>query len=293
MANCGNFMEYAGSKCGIDAGYGKMLLIFKEKYRVPTGTVLDHTLINSLISNGTILGVVRNWITVVGAPVAEIAVERVGSSEMKIIKQEIAADTFTFEANMVNRLVLSKLVAGGTFEGMLVDDLGNAFGENCINHSGVIETMQLNFSGKVTSSFQSDNTAEKTISVTVRYLLKNLDVALVGIETELIETKKVLQASLYSIDTMTATSLVFKLLVKDLSTGKPYAGSIASGDVSVLGAKYATLTSTVSAYVPATGLLTITLTGTGMLTTAQKLNVSITNALAYMGETAYTVLLGE
>ena len=293
MATCGNFLEYAGSKCGIDAGYGKMLLIFKEKYRVPTGTLLDHTLINSLVANGTILGIVKNWITVVGAPVAEIAVERVGTSEMKVIKQEVAADTFTFEANMVNRLVLKKLVAGGTFDGLLVDDLGSAFGENCINHSGVIETMSMNFSGKATSSFQSDNTAEKTIAVTVRYLLKNLDVALVGIETELIDTKKVLQAGLHSIDTMSPTSLVFKLLVKDLSTGKPYAGAIATGDVAVLGAKYTTLTSTVSAYVPATGLLTITLTGTGLFTTAQKLNVSITNALAYMGETAYTVLLGE
>jgi hypothetical protein len=31
MANCGNFLEYAGSKCGLDVGYGKMLLVYKDK----------------------------------------------------------------------------------------------------------------------------------------------------------------------------------------------------------------------------------------------------------------------
>ena len=183
----GNFLEYAGSKLGVDVGFGKCILVYKEKKDLALAD-LTSTAVNADIESGAIIGVIRGWHTVAGAPVAEISVERPGTSEMKLVREEIAADVLTFEANLQNRAVIADLVKAGALNCLLIDDQGNVFGEyNVLD--GMISTMLLNFSTKTTSSFQRDNATDKTIAVTVRYLVKELDFIAAGVETELINSK--------------------------------------------------------------------------------------------------------
>ena len=117
----GNFLEYAGSKLGVDVGFGKCILVFGEKTSL-TLPDLPVIAINDAIEAGTIIGVIRGWHTVAGSPVGEISVERPGTSEMKLIREEIAADTLTFEANLQNRAVIADLVKAGSLNCLLIDD---------------------------------------------------------------------------------------------------------------------------------------------------------------------------
>lgn len=286
MENCGNFLEYAAEKCGVDVGYGKLLLVYPAKTNVDV-TTLDAATINSSIASGDIIGVIKGWHTVVGAPVAEVSVERVSTQEMKLIREEIAADTLTFERTLANREIIGDLVKAGSLNCLMLDDQGNVFGDKA-QTTGEISTMLLNFSSKVTNAFQSDNNTDKTIAVTVRYLLKDLDFVAADVEVESIESKSLVKGYLDSVTTLTSTSAVFVMAIKNKSNGKIFDGAIASGDVTVSGAN---ITTTTAAYVAATGLLTITLVGVGFIVPTQKLNVSISGDAVYMKE--IVVSLGE
>lgn len=286
MANCGNFLEYAANECGIDVGFGKMLLIFKEKTSVPK-SALTAEAINAKIVSGDIIGIVKNWISIAGAPVAEVSVERTATKEMKLIHAEINADTLTFESNLVNREVISDLVKAGSLNCLVIDDLGNVFGEKATKVDE-ISTMLLNFSSKVTASFQFDNTNEKTIAVTVRYLVKNLDFVAGSVEVELVNFKKMLNGYLQSVTTLTATSAVFVLALKQKGNAKIYEGAIDTSDVTVTGGNITTKTAN---FVTETGLLTIELAGTGFAIPEQTFNVAISTDDAYMKETS--IGLGE
>ena len=101
MGKAGNFLQYAASKLGVDVGFGKMILIYKDKIDVKKSE-LTATSINSDIASGEIIGIIKGWHTVAGASVAEINVERTGSAEMKLIRPAILADVLTFENNLVN-----------------------------------------------------------------------------------------------------------------------------------------------------------------------------------------------
>ena len=117
MSCVGNFLELATAKCGADVGFGKIILLYGEKTSV-LKSALTATAINAAIEAGTIVGVIKNWHTVAGAPVGEMNVERPGSGEMKLIRQEILADTLTFESNIANRSVIADLVGAGTIQGL-------------------------------------------------------------------------------------------------------------------------------------------------------------------------------
>lgn len=288
MANCGNFLEFAGTKCGLDVGYGKLILVYPAKTSVDV-TDLSAEGINASIIAGDIIGVIKGWNMVAGAPVAEVSIERTGTGEMKLLREEIKADTLTFENSLDNNEVLGDLTKAGSLNCLLVDDQGSVFGEKS-DIDGFIDTALFNFSNKVTSSGQSDRTTEKTVAVTVRYLVKNLDIVLSEIETEDVASKQLVYGYLQSGVTISATAIGFNMMIKDRDTAKAYAAAIASGDVTVTGANITTTTAT---YTPATGVLAIALVGNGFITAQQSLNVSISGDTCYMKSTKVVIRLGE
>ena len=284
----GNFLDFAGSKLGVEVGFGKMILIYKEKKSL-TLSDLTANAINTAIEAGDIVGIVKDWHSLAGASVAEISVERTGSAEMKLIRAEIAADTINFEANLRNREVIGDLSSRGTLHCILLDDQGNAFGDKD-ERADKLSTMEVNFSGKVTTSFQHDNATDKMVSIVARYLVKDLSFMAANVETELVSTKVLLAGALKTTTTQTATSLVFDLKITDKGTGLPFDGTIAAADITITGAN---VTNKTAAYVAATGVLTLTLTGTGFITDTQVLNVTISGATFYTKPLAITLRLGE
>lgn len=285
MSNCSNFIDLAAAQCGVDVGFGKMILLFKDKVSISFST-LNVNSINGLIETGIIIGVLKNWHTVAGAPVAEINVERPGSAEMKLIRPEILADVLTFEGNIGNRDVIDALVKVGTVHGLVIDDMGNVFGER----SGVVNkiyTMPLNFSGKTSTSLQSDNASDKTVSVTVRYLVKDLAMVAADVEVEDVASKVKVDGQFVSgaVTSATAASLAIKLT--DKYTQSAYDGALTSGEVSV---RTDTGTAAVSTATYANGVLTLALTGTAFNTGwITNFYVKISTDDCYMKETKFSV----
>ena len=286
MAKNGNFLDYAGSKTGLDVGFGKMILLYADQTNVATAD-LTATAINTAVEDGTIVGIVKGWHTVTGAPVAETNVERPGSAEMKRIRAEILADTLMFENTLANNEVVNDLVGCDKIYGIFVDDLGSAFAEDSFVDT-YIKPMRLNFSGKTTTSFQKDNTSDKSVSVTVRYLVDNVQAVEAGIEVEDILSKSLLSIRLSSLTEISATAATFVLKVTEKSTGDVFEDAITAEDLTITGATISTKTVT---YVPATGLLTIVLAGSGFSITVQNLNIKMSGDSFYAKET--TIRLGE
>lgn len=221
MGACGNFLEYAGSKCSLDVGFGKMILLYADKTAVlQTGLTAEG--INAAVLAGGIIGIIKGWHTVTGAPVAETNVERPGSAEMKLIRSEILADTLMFENTLSNNEVIADLTKAGTLYGLLIDDFGSVFGEQNAT-AGAITPMRLNFTGKVTTSFQKDNTSDKSVSVTVRYLVKEVQAVLSEIEVEEILSKTLIGLQFISVTAFTdGGSCTLTLKVTDKSTGEKF-----------------------------------------------------------------------
>jgi hypothetical protein len=288
MANCGNFLETAATKCGVDVGFGKMILVFPDKTAVTEGDLTAEG-INAMVVSCAINGIIKGWHMVAGAPVAEITVERTGTGEMKQIRPEIIADTMTFESNIGTRAVLSDLVKAGTLDCILIDDLGSAFGEASENANELL-TMKINFSGKATSSLQSDQTNEKTVAVTARYLVKNLDLIAAEIEVEDILGKEQLYAGISEVVSFTNTSIVLDMIVKSKDTGAFFDGAILATDIEITGTGIASKT---AAYVPETGVLTLTIAGTGFVAGDLYAKISMSGDEFYMKSNKYTVSLGE
>ena len=87
--NCGNFLNSTDAKsCGVEVGYGKLYLIYAEKQTVNVSS-LNATAINAAIGAGTIIGVLKDWDEVAGAPVAEVTAERSGSKKIRFISDII------------------------------------------------------------------------------------------------------------------------------------------------------------------------------------------------------------
>jgi hypothetical protein len=129
---------------------------------------------------------------------------------MKLVKSEVLADTLTFEDNVTNNRILKSLVKGGTYPCLLLDDMGYAFGSRTLEPVA-IGTMNLNFSGKTSNGFQNDLTNEKTVAVTVRYLVEEIGYIDADVEVEDIVAKIPIMAKISSITTHTSSSLVFKV----------------------------------------------------------------------------------
>jgi len=287
MGNCASFIETASAKCGVDVGIGKLFLIYADKKTV-TSAMLTAAAINAEIEAGTIIGVVKGWHTIAGAPVGEVSVEHPLTSAMKVIRPEILADTLTFESNIINRSVTNDLVNADTLNSVLVDDFGNAFGETS-QTANAIDTMSIDFSGKVSSSLQKDNTTDKSVAVTVRYLVKDLGIYEAGIEVEEIATKVQLYAGINPGIEIAPTIISMNLLVKEKGSNKAYSGEIVVGDIKIEGAGVISFTR--DEFVA--GELALVITGTGFVSGDTVLTISMSGADFYMKPTKYIVRLGE
>ena len=285
MSNCSNFLDLAAAQCGVDVGFGKVILLYAQKTTREIGDFKTGVL-NAEIETGSVVGVLKNWHTVAGAPVAEINVERPGSAEMKLIRPEILADVLTFEGNIGNRDVIDALVKAGTIHGLVIDDMGNVFGERSLNVDG-IDTMPLNFSGKTSTSLQRDNTSDKTVSVTVRYLVKDLAMLAAGVEVEDVASKVKVdgQIVLGYVYSYTDASLRIKLI--DKYTQAAFDGALTAGEIEV---RTDSKTVTVSTATYANGVLSLTLKGTGFNQSGiTNFYVKISADDCYMKETKFTV----
>jgi len=280
MANYGNFLQYASQKIGVDVGFGKMFLIYSSQV-TKSASDLTATAINAEIAAGTIIGVIKGWNTIAGAPIAEVSVERAATAEKKLIRPEILADTLTFESGVSNNSVLGDLVKAGTLNGILLDDQGNAFGEYS-QTAGKISSMLLNFSEKKTSGFQTDYAAEKTVAITVRYLVKNLDVLYAGTATELITPKDLLVGQLVSDTLGTSGKIVLNLRYK--STNDPFIGTVAALNVTIKGLASGVTIGTITS--DTYGNFTINFSGT---LAAGNLLISISGSTFYMNETQFAI----
>lgn len=286
MSNCSNFIDLAAATCGVDVGFGKVILLYSGKKIGLTASRFTSDQIAADIESGYIVGVLKNWHTVAGAPVAEINVERPGSAEMKLIRPEILADVLTFEGNIGNRDVIDSLVKVGTVHGIVIDDMGNVFGERS-NTANTIETMPLNFSGKTSTSLQRDNSSDKTVSVTVRYLVKDLAMLAANVEVEDVASKVKVDGQFVSgaVASATAASLAIKLT--DKYTQAWFDGALIAGEIAV---RTDTETATVSTATYADGVLTLALTGTAFSTAGiTNFYVKISADDCYMKETKFTV----
>ena len=186
--NCGNFLNSTDAKsCGVEVGYGKLFLIYAEKQTVNVSS-LKATAINAAIAAGTIVGVLKDWDEVAGAPVAEATAERPGSKKIRWISDEILADTITFDNSPCLNETLARLSRKGTAEVLFVDDNGNVYGEETYA-SATIGTMTVSFGSKTSTSLQSDNANVNNLAITVRYLYKKLRAVAVGFDYDLIVSK--------------------------------------------------------------------------------------------------------
>ena len=186
--NCGNFLNSTDAKsCGVEVGYGKLFLIYAEKQTVNVSS-LKATAINAAIASGAIVGVLKDWDEVAGAPVAEVTAERPGSKKIRFISDEILADTITFDNSPCLNETLARLSRKGTAEVLFVDDNGNVYGEETYA-SATIGTMTVSFGSKTSTSLQSDNTNVNNLAITVRYLYKKLRAVAVGFDYDLIVSK--------------------------------------------------------------------------------------------------------
>lgn len=282
----GNFLQLASDQLKADVGFGKMILIYADDTPIQVAN-LTNVAINTSIENGEIIGIIRNWHTVAGASVAETNVERPGSAEMKLIRPEILADTLSFESNIGNRAVLASLVEAGTVKGILLDDRGNVFGEESQNF-GEIKKMNLNFSGKVSTGLQRDNTSDKMVSVTVRYLVKSISMAATDIEPEEINSKEAFVLKFVEVKTSAAgaRTLVFKPIIRSTQSVGDFTGisdvdvnfnsfteNVAIGEFSIVGSN-----------------LELALTGTGLVVgTAISFSISISMDGYYSKAQKFTV----
>lgn len=186
--NCGNFLNSTDAKsCGVEVGYGKLYLIYAEKQTVNVSS-LNATAINAAIAAGTIIGVLKDWDEVAGAPVAEVTADRPGSKKIRFISGEVLADTITFDNSPCLNETLARLSRKGTAEVLFVDDNGNVYGEETYA-SATIGTMTVSFGSKTSTSLQSDNTNVNNLTITVRYLYRKLRAAAVGFDYDLIVSK--------------------------------------------------------------------------------------------------------
>lgn len=284
MENFGNFIELAAEQCGADVGVGKMFLLYPQKTKV-NASALTATAINAAIEAGTIIGVIKNWHTVAGAPVAETNVERPLTAEMKIIRQEILADTLSFESNICNRSVIKDLVAVGTVHGILLDDRGNAFGAESDTVNSIY-TMPLNFSGKTSTSLQRDNASDKMVSVTVRYLVDDISMLEAGVEVEDVAGKVQVMGQLDGGRTLTSTTVDFYVKIINKCTQKVFDGEILTAEVTartknqILEVDEVTFTD---------GLAEFAFIGTGLSNSTEEVFVTISGDECYMKETKFVV----
>ena len=280
----GNFLQVAATALNITPEYPVGIVIYSTKKDVAL-TSLTAAAINAEIAAGTCVGYLQGWNSITGANVAEKNIERIATAKIELIKEEIAADTYTFPDEMYNNKILGKKATGNTFNCLVIGNMGGVYGEKTLKAAS-IGTMEINFSGKTSNGGFMDLTNEKTVAITARYIVKELGYVAAAIETEEIVPKIPLDFTISTVSTHTATSIVAVLNLVNSKT-KAILTDFDADPITIAASVNGTVVSAAAAF--ATNQLTVTLTGTGFTTTADVVSLEISTATHYCDEVKFNI----
>jgi hypothetical protein len=248
-------------------------------------TSLTATAINAEIASGTCMGYLSGWNSIAGANVAEKNIERVATAKMELVKEEVAADTYTFPDKMYINKILGKKATGNTFNCLVIGNMGGVYGEKTLKAAS-IGTMEINFSGKTSNGGFQDLTNEKTVAITARYIVKELGYVAAAIETEDIVPKIPLDFTISTVSTHTATSIVAVLNLIDART-KAILTEFDADPITIVAIVNGVVVSAAATF--GTNQLTVTLTGTGFTTTADVVSLELSTATHYTDEVKFNI----
>ena len=280
----GNFLQVVSAALNIVPEYPVGILMYSTKKDVAL-TSLTATAINAEIAAGTCIGYLQGWNSIAGANVAEKNIERVATAKMELVKEEVAADTYTFPDEMYTNKILGKKVTGNTFNCLIIGNMGGVYGEKTLKAAS-IGTMEINFSDKTSNGGFQDLTNEKTVAITARYIVKEFGYIAAAIETEDIVPKIPLDITISAISTHTATSIVAVLNLIDART-KEILTSFDADPITINAIVNGVVVSAAASF--AANKLTITLTGTGFTTTADVVRLEISTATHYCDEIKFNI----
>jgi hypothetical protein len=280
----GNFLQVAAAALNITPEYPVGIVIYSTKKDVAL-TSLTAAAINAEIAAGTCVGYLSGWNSIAGANVAEKNIERVATAKMELIKEEIAADTYTFPDEMYINKILGKKATGNTFNCLVIGNMGGVYGEKTLKAAS-IGTMEINFSGKTSNGGFQDLTNEKTVAITARYIVKELGYVAAAIETEDIVPKIPLDFTISTVSTHTATSIVAVLNLIDART-KAILTEFDADPITIVAIVNGVVVSAAATF--GTNQLTVTLTGTGFTTTADVVSLELSTATHYTDEVKFNI----
>ena len=280
----GDFLQVAAAALNIVPEYPVGIAFYSNKKDVAL-TSLTATAINAEIAAGTCIGYLQGWNSIVGANVAEKNIERVATSKMELVKEEVAADKYTFPDEMYINKILGKKATGNTFYCLVIGNLGGVYGEKTLKAAS-IRTMEINFSGKTSNGGFMDLANEKTVEITARYIVKELGYIAAAIETEDIVPKIPLDFTISTVSTHTSTSIVAVLNLIN-SRSKTILTTFDADPITIIAIVNGVVVSAAAAF--ATNQLTVTLTGTGFTTTADVVSLEISTATHYCDEVKFNI----
>jgi len=280
----GNFLQVAAAELNIVPEYPVGIVIYSIKKDVAL-TSLTAAAINAEIAAGTCIGYLQGWNSITGANVAEKNIERVATAKMELVKEEVAADTYTFPDEMYTNKILGKKATGNTFNCLVIGNMGGVYGEKTLA-AAKIGTMEINFSGKASNGGFQDLTNEKTVAITARYIVKELAYIAAALETEDIVPKIPLDFTISTVSTHTATSIVAVLNLINART-KAILTTFDADPITIVAIVNGTIVSAAATF--GTNKLTVTLTGTGFTTTADVVSLEISTATHYCDEQKFNI----
>jgi hypothetical protein len=280
----GSFLQVAAATLNIVPEYPVGIVIYSTKKDVAL-TSLTATAINAEIAAGTCIGYLSGWNSIAGANVAEKNIERVATAKMELVKEEVAADTYTFPDEMYINKILGKKATCNTFNCLVIGNKGGVYGEKTLKAAS-IGTMEINFSGKTSNGGFQDLTNEKTVAITARYIVKELGYVAAAIETEDIVPKIPLDFTISTVSTHTATSIVAVLNLIDARTNKTLTAFDAD-PITINAVVNGVVVSAAATF--GTNQLTVTLTGTGFTTTADVVSLELSTATHYTDEVPFNI----
>lgn len=280
----GDFLQVAAAALNIVPEYPVGIAFYSNKKDVAL-TSLTATAINAEIAAGTCIGYLQGWNSIVGANVAEKNIERVATAKVELVKEEVAADKYTFPDEMYINKILGKKATGNTFYCLVIGNLGGVYGEKTLKAAS-IRTMEINFSGKTSNGGFMDLANEKTVEITARYIVKELGYIAAAIETEDIVPKIPLDFTISTVSTHTSTSIVAVLNLIN-SRSKTILTTFDADPITIIAIVNGVVVSAAAAF--ATNQLTVTLTGTGFTTTADVVSLEISTATHYCDEVKFNI----
>lgn len=279
-----SFLQVAGAALNIIPEYPVGIAFYSTKKDVAL-TSLTAAAINAEIAAGTCIGYFNGWNSVTGANVAEKNIERVATAKMRLIKEEIPADTYTFPDEMYINKILGKKATGSTFNCLVIGNFGGVYGEKTLA-ANKVSTMEINFSAKTSNGGFQDLANEKTVAITARYIVDELMYVDAALETEDINPKIPLDFTISTVSTHTATSIVVVLNLIDART-KKILTAFDADPITINAIVNGTIVSAAATF--ATNQLTVTLTGTGFTTTADVVSLELSTATHYCDENKFNI----